>query len=239
MPATDKILWVVQYSDLDTFLDRASNVGATGVAIRTDNDVARAIPAAHAKGMKVYGWRWPLSQRDAAMHEADRAAALFASGVDGYFVDPEGAPGKPYDWDRPGLAGLADDFCSRITGEAADKPFGTTSHYRAAAVFPNLPWATFFKYSTVLLPQAYWRSTEGVIGHGIPADNYDVALQFWSQAGGERAKIKPMGGELGVTKPGEIAAYAAEAARQNVSVLHFYCYDDSVPAEVWGAVAAA
>src|SRR5262249_31836168 len=78
-------------------------IGATAVAIRTDNDLLTAIPAFHHKGLKVYGWRWPSAQRDGAMKEADHAASLLSKGLDGYIADPEGAPGKPFDWDRRGL----------------------------------------------------------------------------------------------------------------------------------------
>lgn len=239
MPAKEKVLWVVGYDILDRFLDQAGAVGATAVAIRTDNNIAKAIPAFHDRGIKVYGWRWPSAQRDPAMHEADRAADLFAAGLDGYFVDPEGAKGQPYDWDQPGLEQLADDFCSRITGAAGAKPFGTTSHYRAASVFPHLPWKTFFKYSTVLLPQAYWKSTSGIIGHGLPADNYDVAIQFWSKAGGEPGRIIPMGGELGSSDPSEVDAHANQAAKNGIRSIHFYSWQNDVSQPVWQAVAAA
>jgi len=38
-----KILWVVNYDDVDAFLQSAQQYGATGVAIRTDNDVLNMI----------------------------------------------------------------------------------------------------------------------------------------------------------------------------------------------------
>src|SRR5262249_19637759 len=135
---------------------------------------------------------------------------------------------------------LARDFCRRITDAADGKPFGTTSHYKADAVFPRLPWATFFQFSTVLLPQAYWRSSEGTIGHGDPRENYRIALDKWANAGGgDRAKIVPMAGELKVSTGAQIDAYVTEAAAQNISSLHFYTYEDGVPDGVWNAIAHA
>jgi hypothetical protein len=239
MAVKEKILWVVGYDSLDDFVQRSVDVGVTGVAIRTSNDLNPAIASFHQKNIKVYGWRWPSAQRNACMNEAQRVVNLLGNGLDGYFVDPEGAPGQPYDWNQDGLGQLATDFCQAITSAAPGKPFGTTSHYKAKSVFPKLPWAAFFRFSTVLLPQAYWRSSEGTIGHGNPAENYQVAQDSWTNAGGDRAKIVPMAGELKVSRTNEIEAYVAAAKAHNVSNLHFYTYEDGVPDPVWDAVANA
>src|SRR5262249_35264002 len=152
-------LWVVNYNNLNEFIDRAVSIKATGVAIRTDNNLAKAIAEFHRHGIAVYGWRWPSAKRDAAMKEADKVISLLANGLDGYYVDPEGAHGKPWDWDQAGLEQLADEFCGTIKSAAPEKPLGTTSHYRGRRTFAALPWSTFFKYTDVFLPQAYWRST--------------------------------------------------------------------------------
>ncbi len=245
MPATEKILWVVNYDTMTDFLAAARAVGATGVAIRTDNDIAAALPAFHAHGIKVFGWRWPSAMMDPAMKEADKVVGLLGQGMDGYFVDPEGAqkipgkPNKPYDWEQPGLAPVAQAFCQRIAGAIGARPFGLTSHYRAKAVFPTLPWAVFLKYATVLLPQSYWRSTEGTIGHGLPDDNYDQGIAFWSKAGGDKAKIVPMAGELGSVTPAEINKHVATAKARGIDSLHFYAWEPTVKAAVMAAVAAA
>lgn len=241
--ALNKILWVVNYDDPEAFVKSAVDIGATGVAIRTDNDIGKAIPLFHAKHIEVFGWRWPSAHEDAAMKEAAKVVALFAAGLDGYFVDPEGCrkgPGgkvlKPYDWDQKGLAPLAEKFCATIREAAPQKPFGTTSHYRASATFAQLPWSVFFQHSTVLLPQAYWRSSEGIIGHGLPADNYRRSIEFWKKAGGDPATIVPMAGELGSVTPPELRAHAAAAAAANITTLHFYCHEPSVKPAVWNAV---
>ena len=236
--AFDKILWVVNYDKLSDFVAEASAAKVTGVAIRTDNDLDAAITAFHAKNIKVYGWRWPSAKEDAAMKEAAKAVALFGKGLDGYYVDPEGEKGKPYDWDLPGLGPLAAKFSQTIANAAAGKPYGVTSHYRGKAQHKNLPWAEFFQHATVLLPQAYWRVEGGVVGHGDPADNYAQALKFWKAAGGKLERIKPMAGEIAFAKPAEINAYAAAAAANHVSELHFYTATDTVTPAVWAAIAA-
>jgi hypothetical protein len=239
MAALEKILWTVSYATLDEFLGQATNVGATAVAIRTDNDVAAAIQPVHARGMQIYGWRWPSVLRDDAMAQADDVVALFDKGLDGYFVDPERAPALPYDWDQPGLAPLADEFCGRITAAAGERLFGVTSHYRAAEAYPDIPWTTFFQYATVLLPQSYWRSARGKIGQGHPAANYITGIDAWTRAGAKTSDIVPMAGELGVSTADEIAAYAAAAAARRITTLHYYCYSPAVPPAVWSAVAAS
>ena len=147
MSGPKKVLSVVNYDKLQWFIERATFVKATAVAIRTDNDVAAAIRPFHDKDIQVYGWRWPSAKRDAAMKEAGKAVDLFAKGLDGYYVDPEGEDGKPYDWNQAGLEGLAEDFCKAITSASPTKPFGTTSHYRGKKTFGKLPWSSFFKYS--------------------------------------------------------------------------------------------
>jgi hypothetical protein len=236
----EKTLWVVNYDSLDWFIERATFVNASAVAIRTDNNLVRAIPAFHEKNIKVFGWRWPSAKRDAAMKEADKAADLLANhGLDGYYVDPEGAPGKPYDWDQSGLDRLAKDFCHTVTAAAAGKPFGITSHYRGKKTFAKLPWASFFQFSTVFLPQAYWRSDEGVIGHGIPEDNYRASIVFWTQTGAPEDKLVPMAGELAHATAAEIAAYAQAAEAKGISSLHFYAAEERVKDSVWNAVAQA
>ncbi len=235
----EKVLWVVNYDMLDGFAKKAAAVGATAVAIRTDNDISKAIPVFKAKNIKVYGWRWPSAKVDAAMKEAAKAVGLLAEGMDGYYVDPEGEPGKPYDWDLKGLDKLAEDFCKKITSAAPGKTFGTTSHYRGNKVFARLPWQSFFKYSTVLLPQAYWRVDGGVVGHGIPKDNYDQSIQFWTTTGGAKEKIVPMAGELAHVTAAEINQYVSAAKAQGVSELHFYTHQDSVKDSVWNAIKSA
>jgi len=234
----EKILWVVNYDNVQTFAKVAVHTGATGVAIRTDNDLGRALDVFHALGIKVYGWRWPSAQRDAAMREADRVATAFHGGLDGYYIDPEGEPGQPYDWDRDGLDALADEFCTAITQASEGRVVGVTSHYRAKAVFRRLPWATFFRHADVFLPQAYWRVAGGPVGSGRPADNYLAAIESWAAAGAERARIVPMAGEVARVRPPELAEYAQAARQQAVNALHFYAFGPQVPPAVWSAIAA-
>lgn len=235
-----KILWVVNYNNLDDFVKQATAAKVTAVAIRTDNDVAKAIPKFQDLGIKVYGWRWPSIKRDPALKEADKAANLLANGLDGYYADPEGHEGNPYDdWDQHGLESLAEEFCKTITSGASGKPFGTTSHFRGAKVFGKLPWKSFFKYTTVFLPQAYWRSEEGRIGYGEPRGNYRESLTAWSETGAPMDKIVPMAGQLEQSTAAEIDVYAAAAAEFKRTELHFYAAEPKIRPEIWAAIARA
>lgn len=245
---TEKVLWVVKYDDLNWFVDKAVKVKATAVAIRTDNDLDQAIPVLHAKGIKVYGWRWPLALRKDSKptrklgtdEEAARVVALINKGLDGYYVDPEcDQPADSNCWDKDGLEILAEEFCKTITNKLAGKPFGTTSHFRGSATFSKLPWKSFFKFSNVFLPQAYWKASFGTIGSGKPDENYRRSLDKWVATGAPRDKIVPMAGELEFSTAAQIKEYADEAKNQGVASLHFYTATKKVTSAVWDAVEKA
>jgi hypothetical protein len=238
---TEKVLWVVNYPDLNWFVTKASFVGATAVAIRTDNDMDAAIAVLHPLGIKVYGWRWPSAEKQRALAEARKVVDWYGKGLDGYYVDPEGEPGQHFDWNRNGLDSVADEFCKTITSADPNKPFGTTSHYRGEKVFDKLPWDVFFKYSSVLLPQAYWRVDVGnlngaAVKNGDPKENYIESLKAWTVTGGQTDKIIPMAGELDFSTVADIEHYFEEVVNQNKTAMHFYTANENVDDKVWNAV---
>ena len=235
----EKILWVVDYNSLSQFIQRAVAARVTAVAVRTSNNMPEAIAAAHAANLKIYGWRWPSAQPVGAMAEANRAATLLTQGMDGYFADPEGEPGQPFDWNQPGLADLANQFCTTIKSAAGTKPLGVTSHFLAKERFPNLPWAAFFQHADVLLPQAYWRVAQGPVHHANPVQNFRDSIEAWVQAGGAREKIQPMAGELRRVTGAEISEYVGEANSQGITTLHFYTDEAGITQDVWNAIEQA
>lgn len=235
----EKVLWTAGYNTLPAFINKAVEIGATAVAVRTDAALARAIPACRARGIRVYGWASPPALRDPAMAEADRAVELLECGLDGYIVVPAAVGDAASAWNEKGLGRLASDFCRRVAGAARGRPFGVAGHYRAAAAFPLLPWRSFFDHAQLLLPQAFWRGAAGTIGHGLPDDSLRAAIGFWTAAGAERARIVPIAGELAFARRDEIAVFAAEAARQGIRSLHVHGHDSRVPVAVWRAVAEA
>lgn len=238
MALTSKTLWVVDFSNIRSVIDTAVTIGASDLAIRTTSDLSRAIGPCHENGIRLHGWRWPSANRQLAMAEANRAAAWLTAGMDGYIIDAEGAPGEPYDWNQPGLEQLATDFCAALAGAAAGKLLGLTSHYRAALVYPNLPWGQFLTSATVLLPQAYWRVAKGVVGTGDPSRNFDAAVAAWRAVGGAPALIAPMAGELEHATAQEVDAYCTRAKASPMGAGHFYVNTPGVAADVWAAIAA-
>lgn len=170
------------------------------------------------------------------MAEADRAVSFLDQGMDGYYVDPEGQPGKPFDWNQHGLDQRASEFCARVKEAAGTRPLGVTSHFRAAEIFPKLPWAAFFEHADVLLPQAYWRVAEGPVGHADPTENYNRSIEAWVQAGGDEARIQPMAGELRRVTGPEITEYATAAQDAGIQGLHYYTDEPGISDGVWDAV---
>jgi hypothetical protein len=77
-----------------------------------------------------------------------------------------------------------------------------------------------------------------VIGHGLPADNYQKSIEFWKAAGGKSAPIVPMAGELGSVTAPELKAHAAAAAAAGIRALHFYCHETTVKSAVWQAISS-
>lgn len=234
----DKTLWIVSYPDAHWLLAHAQQSGAATVAIRTDNNVANALPLFHQNNIKVFGWRWPSSNLQRALHEAQAAVHLLGLGMDGYIVDPEGEPGADYDWDKDGLEDVAAQFCSTIRNAHPDKPFGVTSHYRARDIFPRLPWSVFIGAATVCLPQSYWRVAGGPVHHANPTENYNDGIQAWQEVGASPGIIVPMGGEIAYSSAAEIGQYAGAASAHGIRSLNFYTATPGVHAEVWAAIAA-
>jgi hypothetical protein len=237
----EKVLWVVGYNSLAQFIQRAVAANMTAVAVRTssDNNMPQAIAAAHTANLKIYGWRWPSANPGPAMAEADRVVTFLNQGMDGYFVDPEGEPGQPFDWNQPGLQQLANDFCVRVKQAAGTKPLGVTSHFMAGQQFPQLPWAAFFQHADVLLPQAYWRVAGGSVHHANPVENFRDSIQAWVQTGGAREKIQPIAGELRRVSGAEVGRYVGEASSQGITTLHFYTDEPGISQDVWNAIAQA
>ena len=101
-----------------------------------------------------------------------------------------------------------------------------------------MPWREFFAAADVLLPQSYWRVTGGVVGHGIPDDNYNQGISFWKAAGGNVNLIHPMAGEIDKVTVAEINKYAAAAKSKGIDELHFYAWTPSVKTSVINAIKA-
>jgi hypothetical protein len=251
MALTRKVLWIVNMNTdaaETAFAKHALACGANTVCIRTSS---KRLPGAVARfkelGMSVYAWRWPSVIPARTRAEADLVAKeLIPAGLGGYIVDPESDGPGSNDWNQEGLDDLAEQFCSTIRTAARGKSFvlGTTSGctYPSARGKPDIPWATFFSASDILLPQTYWRWTNSTgkvqdINGGTPGKAIQSGLNAWkSKADGK--PILPMAGEIDVITPDEIARYGAKLSSLGVAEAHFYTDNGKIPVRNLAAVQA-
>jgi len=255
-----KVLWAVSMTAAQeaTLAAHAKAAGANAVCIRTSNTrLAGAIGRFHALGIKVYGWRWPAAKPiDSASHyyaldEADFVAGqLIPQGLDGYIADIESeADGRVNDWNNASFGPLATTFCSKIKTAAAAAGlgafrFGLTSGcaYPDLKMRPNIPWAQFGGASNLLLPQTYWRWTNGEnhvepINGGSPDAAITKGVDSWARIAAGKA-IVPMAGELDVITAAEIAGYGARMAALGHDELHFYADANKIDPANLAAIAA-
>lgn len=250
-----KILWIVGMGTASAesrLLDHAMASGADGVCVRTTNARLRdAIARFHARGLKVYGWRWPAVRpttsaphyfaRDEAAHVATQ---LIPHGLDGYIADPEAdnnANAVNY-WNKSSLAALARDYCSIIRAAGgANFPFGVTSGCIYPTNRPHIPWAEFVAASDALFPQTYWRAE--INGHataingGTPEAAIARGLHSWNSIA-QGKPIVPMAGEIDLTTSAELARYGDKVKELPVDQFHFYADNADVSAAKLAAIQA-
>ena len=255
-----KVLWVNKFGSAKEEADFASHAHSAGVdtvCIRSAHGgFPNSIMHFHSIGLKVFAWRWPAvvptstSPHYYALDEAAFVAnVLIPAGLDGYVADPESdKAGAENDWDDDSHAPLASQFCSIIKTAAAKTGkqfvFGTTSgcNYPAPTGKPHIPWTEFFAASDILLPQTYWRWTNGHgdvtgINGGTPTKAIDRGNAAWKPKSLGKPII-PMAGELDVIAPAEIAEYALDLVKAGVAQAHFYTDNYQVPPANFAAIKA-
>jgi hypothetical protein len=258
-----KALWDTSMDSgtVDVLLRHAVYVGAKMVCIRTTSAaLPAAIPEFAAKGIAVYGWRWPAVDQQLyhaphyyAMDEAKYVGGtLIPAGLAGYIVDPESDGPGVNDWNRhdtpahiASTAALAKDFCNAIRSAAPPGfHFGLTSGCEYPTGMSYIPWGEFVSAADALYPQTYWRwlSKTGLpqdIHGGTPAAAYAKGLASWSKI----AKGKPLiaiAGEIGVldaTRVANIAQYASVIATRQ-SEAHFYSDSANTHPSILAAISA-
>jgi hypothetical protein len=119
--------------------------------------------AAHAAGIKVYGWAWQYGRSrfspypSIAIAEADIALkAVKDYNLDGFIIDAE------HDWKRTNLnmAAEAEKFMIRLQAGMGNKPVFLAS-YRYPEYHKDFPWMAFLKHfkpgkGDGHMPQVYW-----------------------------------------------------------------------------------
>lgn len=259
-----KALWdtSMDSGNVDTLLQHAVKVGAQTVCIRTTSAaLPAAIPKFAAKGISVYGWRWPAVDQKTyhaphyyALDEAKYVAGtLIPAGLSGYIVDPESDGPGVNDWNRhdtsanvASIAKLAKDFCDTI-GSAASSGFhfGVTSGCEYPTEMSYIPWVEFVSAADALYPQIYWRwldpntGTPQPIHGGTPAAAYAKGMASWSTIASGKPLIA-IGGEIGAldaTRAADIAQYAAIIAGKQGEA-HFYSDSVNTDPAILAAISA-
>jgi hypothetical protein len=195
MPFRTKALWaqaIVDAASLARLDQHLTATGANLLCIRTDSPyIAQLITQLHAKGIGVFGWRWPHARPNDpnnpagdsvfAPNEMNRVIGLINQGLDGYIFDIESnGDGAPNDWEKPPnraqvatamVAGIAQAFKNRNKAYT----LGLTSHQRGFSNYPNIPWQPFLDECNALFPQSYWRADKGNGAKACNPASYDYS----------------------------------------------------------------
>jgi hypothetical protein len=165
---------------------------------------------------------------------------LIPAGLDGYIMDIESDNSKtkpqPWrDWDQKdpsgAIAKLAGNYANalRKAADTCGRPFmlGFTSHANAFNIYQGTPWKPFIDASDALFPQSYWGMWDDgdnpphpvVENGGTPKSAMDVS---WADYAQWKKPIIPIGGEMFISKKGDMAAFGDELSKRGITEGHFY-----------------
>lgn len=247
MAFQERVLWVENGNQLEQLMAKAADLRVTAIAVRGTMNVGASIDAARHHNLKIYLWRYPYTDDGSIKAAKDQAIEFLSKpgskGVDGYFFDPEGSDSEVSNWNTDALGKVALKYCEDVAQVAKREKriFGITSHYACGEIWTDIPWNDMFKTADVLLPQAYWcddKSQEVCTGN--PATTYEKSFANWATYGGDRGKIFPVGGEICRCTGAQVHAYAAAAAAQLRTAIHFYHFqtdqDEGTPVDVMNVI---
>jgi len=131
----------------DVFVKVADGPIKFGVYSKVDK-VPAVVAALKAVGVRVWGWQYIYGNNPTG--EADIATARIKElGLDGYIVDAE------MEFKKAGWGARAETYLSRLKANNQDVTIAFSS-YRYPHYHPEFPWAVFFKYCDINMPQVYW-----------------------------------------------------------------------------------
>lgn len=232
--------------DVARIVARARQVGLTHIFVRTGSSrmgfyagpfLDRILPAAHAAGIRVFGWDFPyfydVDQDVARSVAAIRHTAPGGHRIDGFVPDIETI--------HEG---------TRITAEAA-AAFGARlrtavgSGYPliAAVPRPSSPRIADYPYTEVLAhmdavaPMVYWLNRQ-------PDTDVAGAIEFLARFGkpvmpiGQAYDGAPEGGRPGVPPPEELMRFMTTAAAHGAQAVSFWSWQHA-DQRAWNAIATA
>lgn len=131
----------------DVFVKVADGAVKFGVYNKVDK-VPAVVQALRGVGIQVWGWQYVYGANPAG-EEAVATQRIRELGLDKYIVDAE------VEFKQPGYASRAETYLSRLKANNPGVTIAFTS-FRFPHYHMEFPWATFFKYCDINIPQVYW-----------------------------------------------------------------------------------
>lgn len=110
--------------------------------------VPGVVQALKAVGIKVWGWQYVYGN-DPAGEERIATARIKELGLDAFIVDAES------EFKKAGWAARAETYLSKLKANNTNCTIAFSS-FRFPHYHPEFPWAVFFKYCDINMPQVYW-----------------------------------------------------------------------------------
>jgi hypothetical protein len=110
--------------------------------------VPATVQALRAVGVRVWGWQYCYGAQPEA-EEAVATARIKELNLDGYIVDAE------VEFKKPGYDKNAERYLSLLRQHNPNVKIAFSS-YRFPHYHPEFPWAVFYKYCDINMPQVYW-----------------------------------------------------------------------------------
>jgi hypothetical protein len=124
--------------------------------------VPPVVQALKAVGIRVWGWQYVYGNNPAG-EELIASARIKELGLDGYIVDAE------VEFKKAGWGARAETYLSRLKANNPNVTIAFSS-YRWPHYHPEFPWAVFYKYCDINMPQVYWLQAHNAA--------YQTALTF-------------------------------------------------------------
>jgi hypothetical protein len=131
----------------DVFVKVADGVNKYNITGGKDL-VPGTVAALRAVGVRVWGWQYCYGANPVA-EEAVATARIRELNLDGYIVDAE------VEFKKPGYDKNAEKYLSLLKQHNPNVKIAFSS-YRFPHYHPEFPWAVFYKYCDINMPQVYW-----------------------------------------------------------------------------------
>jgi hypothetical protein len=241
--------WEVERTDggnPEAIVARAKAADLTHIYVRTGSSwqgfhgadfLNRILPAAHAAGLRVYGWDFP-KLADPGADVARAVAAINHTAPGGHRID-----GFSPDIETPSEGTVLTEAGVRAYSEGLRRAVGPDYPLIVTVPRPSPQKIAQFNYGLVLeqydavAPMVYWLNRQ-------PGSDVIASIQYLSQFGkpilpvGQAYDGAPEGGRPGVPSPAELEAFMNAAEDHGAAAVSFWSWQHA-DANAWSAVAAS